>query len=277
MMEDTHGADHVSTWSSHDQRARDMNSQLRQENKKLQKHVERLQSLLSDIPEFEEEKTTMLEALNQSCAREQELKERMKEEERDSESLHDALMDLRDILKMDKVKQKRVETLKRSVFTTKCALEDMQFLLTCRDEALRKRNAEIEELLALQENCSEHVKETVARIEETQKATEEARERGRLRALERQTCEKEKRKETPPAPVKTVPSEERPSGLGCTLLTVYSFALTMLFLFFVISSVISAFRGEVIRDILCTDVILDRVTELVVPISTVHNIDLPLF
>lgn len=276
-MEHASDDDHVSTSSSPDQSTHDKNSQLREENKSLKAQVAHLQMILNDISLFDIEKPTMLEALDRSCAREQELKERVKEEERETESILDALADLRYILQNKKVKQTRLEHLKRSMFSAKCALEDMQFLLTQKEEVIVRRNAEIDELLALYENCFEHMKATVTRIEEAQKTIEEVRKRGRLRlpGIICETCIKEK--ETAPAPVKTVPSEERPSEPGGMQITLYSLPFIILLLFFAISSMISAFSSENTRDISCIDVLLNSVEKLFGCVGCVYCAGQPLF
>ncbi|MBH0219731.1 hypothetical protein GH793_16255, partial [Listeria monocytogenes] len=88
-MDKTDGTDHHG--SSYEVRLRRSNAQLRRENQDMRKRVGRLEILLSDVPDFEGEKNMMLEALDQSCEREQEALERLKEEEIASTCLEDAL------------------------------------------------------------------------------------------------------------------------------------------------------------------------------------------
>ncbi|XP_047015449.1 uncharacterized protein LOC124628821 [Ictalurus punctatus] len=272
MIRHTHGG-YVSESESEESdelRASSMNAQLRQENKALKSHVERLQILLSDVPHFEEEKRTMLEALHQSCVREPNVKERLKEEERENECIEDALADLTYILRSEKPRQIKLVTLKREVLTAKCCVEDMQISLDERDEIIRRKDAELVELFAFLKDCSVHAEGIAARIEDAEKAVRAVREREvkePLRVRDVQACEV-KWKKTPTAPVKRVQSEVRQSRVNGMLVTVCCFALTLIFMLFFTFSVLLPFSCEDSLAITCTEAILDSVEELRVPFRT---------
>ncbi|KAK2866675.1 hypothetical protein Q7C36_002731 [Tachysurus vachellii] len=242
--------------------------QLRRENKELKEHVERLQILLIDVSVFEQEKRTMMEAFHRSCAREQELKERLKEEEKERECIEDMLGDLRYIKAAQERRQLRFKDLKQAVFTAKCVMEDMQHALTDRDDVIRRRNLEIAELVHLQEDCFLHAEETAKLIEHAEKQLRK-RERTRTHETVPEVMVKRKRKKTPPAAGKMVHGEVSDTRVQDKLITLCSFSLTLFFLLFIISFVIP----EEISDITFPELIMDSVKSLLGPFITVHHTD----
>lgn len=288
--------DDVVTWDleseliARETRVRSMHSKLRQENKELKERVERLKILLSDAPEFEEEKIVMLETLHQSSAREQAVKQRMKEEEKENECLEDAVADLRYIIKSEKPMRLRLQDLKQAVFKARRRVEEMYYILAEKDEVIRKRNAEVTELLALYWNCMLHAEENEARLNDAEKAALEilrVRERelvcvrgrellcvrGRqlLCVREREEVCEVRGKKTPPALVKTVHSDVKPSRGKHVLLIVCSFALTLPFVFFFIFSVIQSCNSEKESALPCTEFLQDRVKKLLESYSAIRQ------
>ncbi|GAA6111441.1 uncharacterized protein LOC125145305 [Tachysurus ichikawai] len=256
--------------SSHELDTRCPRVQLRRENKELKEHVERLQILLIDVSVFEQEKRTMMEAFHRSCAREQELKERLKEEEKEHECIEDMLGDLRYIKGTQERRQLRFKDLKQAVFTAKCVMEDMQHALTDRDDVIRRRNLEIAELVNLQEDCFLHAEETAKLIEHAEK---QLRKREHTRTHETvpevMVKRKRKRKKTHPAVGKMVHGEVSDTRVQDKLIILCSFSLTLFFLLFIISFVIP----EEISDITFPELILDSVKSLLAPFITVHHTD----
>ncbi|TSZ26373.1 hypothetical protein Baya_14197 [Bagarius yarrelli] len=222
-MENTPIADHNSTvkleWSK-DVRVRYMSAQLRRENTQLRERLGRLRILHSDLPEFRKEKREMIEAFYRSCARERELKERVHEEEMKNACIMDTLADLKCRKSARNSRRFTLNNLKRAVFVAKCSLEDVQYELMERDEIIRKRNAEIEELSVLDKNCYLHVKETGARLQGAEEAVHEWK---LLRAQNK--VKKEKMEKTP---------KIRQSRGTDMIIAACSFTLTLLFLLTVI-------------------------------------------
>ncbi|KAG7324833.1 hypothetical protein KOW79_011149 [Hemibagrus wyckioides] len=267
QMFQTQSADHIpASELSHEMSARCLNSQLRRENKELKGHVERLRILLSDVSETVAEKPTILEAFDHSCAREEELRRRLEEEQTENDCLEDVLMYMRYIKTRHKARQVEAQNLKHAVFRAKLLTEEVQYALAERDEIIQRRNAETVELLSLYEDCIAHLEMTRVRVQDAEEAV---RITERLPKCESAPCIV-KRKES------MVHSEVRPSRVKDMRIALYSFAFTMLFLFFFISSVIPAFSSEEILDTVVTELIPDSVKELIVPFTTVIHTNLPL-
>ncbi|XP_047673012.1 uncharacterized protein LOC125145305 [Tachysurus fulvidraco] len=254
--------------SSHELDTRCPSVQVRRENKELKEHVERLQILLIDVSVFEQEKRTMMEAFHQSCAREQELKERLKEEEKERECIEDMLGDLRYIKGIQERRQLRFKDLKQAVFTAKCVMEDMQHALIDRDDVIRRRNLEIVELVNLQEDCFLHAEETAKLIGHAKRQLGK-REHTRTHGTVPEVMEKMKRKKTPPAAVRMVHGEVSDTRVQDKLITLCSFSLTLFFLLLIFSFVIP----EEVSDITFPELIADSVKSLLAPFITVHHTD----
>lgn len=246
----------------------ELNSQLRRENKELRGQVERLRILLSDVSETLAEKPTMLEAFDRSCAREEELRRHLEEEKTENDCLEDTLMDMRYIKMRHEARQAEIQNLKHAVLRAKFLTDEVQYALAERDEIIQRRHAEIVELFDLYEDCTAHLEVTRVRVQDAEEAVRKAE---CLPKRESVPCIV-KREESV---VHMVHNEVRSSRVKDMLIALYSFAFTMLFLFFFISSVIPAFSSEEILDTVVTKLIPDSLKELIVPFTTVIHTNLP--
>lgn len=263
-MFQTQSADDIPASESFDE----LNSQLRRENKELRGQVERLRILLSDVSETLAEKPTMLETLDRSCAREEELRRHLEEEKTENECLEDMLMDMRYIKLRHKARQAELQNLKHAVLRAKFLIDEVQYALAERDEIIQRRHAEIVELFDLYEDCIAHLEVTRVRVQDAEEAVRITK---RLPKRESAPCIV-KREESV---VHMVHNEVTPSRVKDMMIALYSFAFTILFLFFFISSVIPEFSSEEISDTVATELIPDSVKELLVPFTTVIHTNLP--
>lgn len=253
--DDVFGSSSESGLSAHDLGLHYLNSLLREESKEPREPVERLRTLLSDVPDLQKETRQLLEGLHHACAR----------EEVENECLRHAVADLKFISKSVKRRKSSLNHLKRTVHVAKCSVEDQQYALAIKDEIIERKDAEIKELLALHEDCALHVQDTASRLGEAQKAV---RRMGCLCVHEIEESSDIKRETSPPALVKTVHGDIRTSGVRDIMI------IAAIFVFLFVISL--AFSDEEGVDCSCTDHILDSVKEFIMTFSTVHCTELPL-
>lgn len=250
--DDVSGSPSESGLRAHDLGLRYLNPLLRKESKEPKAPVDRPRTSLSDVPDLQKEKRELLEGLHHACAR----------EEVENECLRHAVADLKFILKSVKRRESSLNHLKRAVRVAKCSVEDERHALAIKDETIRRKDAEIKELLALHEDCALHVQDTASRLGEALKAV------GGSRVHETEEASDMKRETSPSAPVQTVHSDISTSGVRDIMIIAGSFVFLL-----VISL---AFRDEEGVDCSCTDHILDSVKGFIMTFSTVHCTELPL-